>query len=218
MDDKIVKIYIVWIIVYLFVFIPIQYWSPLALRIRHTFQLPSTACTNTLVSDLNSFDAVREGLLILYILIPFSACFMLWSKEWRVHLVVSFVFLIWALVMFSYDIDSMAYANVPPNDPKFSIQNLARDNRWCLYYAGQVGTSLLCANTGPCSGSPVDPATFMINGPFLYRFVLNVFILLMIAFNLWIMWNYLKVGTVSKKPVAPLVSKPIRYERKKQNE
>lgn len=204
---KLTKVYIAWIVIWLAVWIPLRYWSPLALRIRHTFQLPSNVCTNTLVSDLNSFEAVREGLFVLFILIPFSACFMLWSKEKRPHLLVSFLGLIWSVIMFCYDINDMAYANIPPNDPNFRPENLARDNRWCLYWGGQPGTSLICANNGPCSGSPVDPNTFMVNGPFVFRFVLNLFILLLIAINLWLM----RQPDEEQKVKVEEVKKPIRY-------
>lgn len=183
---KVTNFYVYWIVVWLVIWVPFRYWSPVRVT-RNTYQLPSVGCTNTLVSDLDTFEAVREGLFVLFILVPFSVCYMLWSKERRLHIVVSFVFLIWSVVMFACDISDIAYANAPPNDPNFKIPNLARDNRYCLYWGGQPGTSLLCANTAPCMGSPVDPQTFGINGPFLLRFVLNLLILLMIALNLWLL-------------------------------
>lgn len=206
---KLTQFYAVWIVIFLVIWLPIRYYSPLSLRTIHTFQLPSAACTNTLVSYLNSFSAVREGLFELFILVPFSVVFMLWAGGRRLHFVVSVVALTWAVIMFATDINDMAYANAPPNDPNFNPANLARDNRWCLYWGGQAGTSLLCSNVGPCSGSPVDPATFMIDGPFLFRFVLNMFIILMIAINLWLMKK------PDDEPVAEASKKNVRYNIKK---
>jgi hypothetical protein len=199
--------YVYWIVVWLIIWMPMRYWSPVRVT-RNTYQLPSAACTNTLISDLDTFEAVREGLFVLFILVPFSVCYMLWSETRRLHIVVSFLALIWAVVMFACDINDIAYANAPPNDPYFKITNFARDNRWCLYWGGQPGTALLCANNGPCMGSPVDPQTFGINGPFLTRFVFNILLILMISLNLWLMRQ-------ENPPV--VVEKNIRYKIKNEH-
>lgn len=216
------RFYVYWILVWLCVWIPLRYYI-IELRPRDTYQLPSTACTNTLVSDLDSFEVVREGLVVLYILVPFAACFMIWTREsigWRVHLVTALLGLVWALVMFSSDINDLAHANVPPNDPNFRPQNLARDKKWCLYWGGQVGTELICSNTGPCAGSPVDPNSFTINRGYLIRFVFNIFIMLLIAFDIWllIMWKQTVLKTATAATAAQQEEKPLpslRYTIKK---
>lgn len=207
---KVNSFYVYWIVVWLVLWMPLRYWSPVRVT-RNTYQLPSSGCTNTLTSDLDTFEAVREGLFVLFILVPFSLIYMLWMNERRAHIVVLFLAFIWSVTMFACDISDMAYANAPPNDPNFKIPNFARDNRWCLYWGGQPGTALLCANNGPCSGSPVDPETFGINGPFLVRFVLNLFILLMIIMNIWLM-RQVNEETTAEQEVE--VKKPVRYNIK----
>jgi hypothetical protein len=185
------RFYVYFIIAWLCIWIPLRYYAPLQLRIRHTYQLPAAACTNTLVSDYDTFEGVREGLMVFYILVPFAACLMIWSREsigWTTHLLTALTGMVWALIMVSYDINDLSHANVPPNDPNFRIQNLARDNKWCLYWGGQPGTDLLCSNSAPCVGSPVDPTSFTPNRPFLFRFLFNIFILLMITFDVWLLW------------------------------
>ncbi len=88
--------------------------------------------------------------------------------------------------MFAYDVDDIRYANVAPTDPNFNIANLARDARYCLYYYSQPGADLLCTMTSACSGSAVDPNSFMVNGPFVYRFSLNLLLIIMIGYSFWL--------------------------------
>lgn len=191
-----VQFFVIYVVVWIVLWIPFRYYTPLALRIRHTYQLPSANCTNTLVSDLGTFDAVREGLMEIYIVIPFTVCLMLWAsdmKSWLFHITLCILACAWGAINFAYDVNNLIYANVPPNDANFKPENLARDNRWCLYWGGQVGTDLLCANTGPCVGanvSAVDPDTFMINASFLTRFAFNVLIILLIVIDIWMSWAW----------------------------
>jgi len=220
---KLSNFFVFYIMIWVIIWIPFRYYSVLALRIRHTYQLPSTNCTNSLVSDLNDFSSVREGLFVLYILVPFSACLMLWGKNpntWTIHIFVLFFAFFWGLMNFSYDINDLSYANIPPNDPNFRPQNLARDNRWCLYWAGQVGTELLCSNVGPCVGpgvAAVDPNSFTPNGTFYARFAFNIIIIVKIMVDFWASWKWKKV-VLKKEEDEPIKAKLIvRYQpRKKQ--
>jgi hypothetical protein len=221
---EISNFFVFYIIVWVAIWVPFRYYAPLALRIRHTYQLPSTNCTNTLVSDLNDFSSVREGLMVLYVLVPFSACLMLWGKNsntWNVHIFVLFFAFFWGLMTFSYDINDIAYSNIAPNDANFRPQNLARDNRWCLYWGGQVGTELLCANVGPCVGpgvSAIDPNSFTANGPFSTRFAFNLVILVKIMVDFWASWQWKKIVlSPPKKTEETTKLIKVRYQpRKKQ--
>ncbi len=216
-DRPLSRYYVYFIVVWLAIWVPLRFYTPLALKVRYTYQLPAAACTNTLISDVSSFEAVREGLMEMLILVPFSMCFMVWTNEltgWFVHLGTLFLGFIWSIMTFSYDIADMGYANIPPNDPNFRLENLARDSRWCLYWGGQPGTDVLCSNSAPCSGSPVDPDTFGINGPFFYRFIGNVLLLIMICFAFWLakIWRD-KFEPHHDHPI-PAV-KPIKYNIKR---
>lgn len=194
---KLSKFYAYYVITWVVLWIPLRFFSPIGLMVRHTYQLPSNACTNTLVSDLGGFSAIREALMVLFIIVPFSVCFMIWTKEkygFWLHFAVLLTGLLWGIVIFGVDINDLIYANVGPADPSFNIQNLARDNKWCLYYAGQVGTELFCANTGPCTGlSVINPNSFAPNGRFLIRFVLNFLIFVLMAFDMWTIWEWKKI-------------------------
>jgi hypothetical protein len=216
---KVSSFFVFYVITWVVLWIPFRYYTPLALRPLHTYQLPAANCTNTLVSDLNAFESVREGLMVIYILVPFSVCLMMWAKEihtWRIHMLVLIFSFIWGLINFSYDISDLAYANVPPNDPNFRPQNLARDNRWCLYWGGQVGTELLCANSGPCSlGSAIDPESFSTNGPFNTRFVFNMLIVIKVVVDVWASLKWKKLLSPLPPPPAPEEPIKARYQPRK---
>lgn len=212
--------FVFYLITWVAIWIPFRYYTPLALRIRHTYQLPSTNCTNSLVSDLNAFESVREGLMVLYILVPFSVCLMMWGRDlatWRLHIFVVIVMFLWGLTNFAYDLSDLAYCNVPPNDPNFRPQNLARDNRWCLYWGGQVGTETLCANVGPCgNGSAVDPDAFMPNGPFVLRFVFNMLIMVKLGVDFWYSFKWWEdTFPPQSKTVAKPIAKSLKYPVRK---
>jgi len=129
---------------------------------------------------------------------------MLWSREkiaWVTHIFITIILLAWGVAILSYDIPSMVAANLPPNDPNFKAENLARDKRWCTYYAGQPGTELICANTGPCVLGPaaIDPNTFQIDGPFLFRFILNCVFMASFVFSFWLSSRWYKELQVGMK-------------------
>ena len=141
---------------------------------------------------------------------------MVWSREiigWRTHVLTAFLGLCWSVVMFVYDIRDIIYANVAPNDPNFNIANLARDQRYCLYYFGQPNTDLLCTMTAPCTGSAVDPSTFMPNGPFVYRFALNLLLIVMICYAFWLafIWKRKVIDGVPEVAVDTGVAAKVRY-------
>ena len=142
-DPPFSRFYVYFIFVWLAIWLPLKYYTPLTFTVRNTYQLPTTACTGTLQSDFNAWETVREGLYEWLILVPFSICFMVWSREvigWRIHVVTAFFCFLWTILMLGFDISDMIASNVAPNDPSFRIANLARDTRYCLYYAGQPGT------------------------------------------------------------------------------
>ena len=212
------RFYAFFITIFLIIWCVFRYFTPLALRVRHTYELPAAACVNALTSDMWSFEAVREGLMVLYIFIPFSICLMIWSREkvaWGTHLFVVVVAMCWGIVNFGFDINDLQHANVSPDNVNFRPENLARDARWCLIHGGQNNTALICANSVvPCSGPAVDPNDFRPSGPFIMRFVFNI---LIIAFGIVAVWaaviwrrDVLGGGTVST--AAPRV----RYSRLKQ--
>lgn len=164
------------------------------LQIRHSYEYPTGGnCTGELISDRWSFEASREALMSLHLIIPFSICFMMWSREkvaWGLHIVLTIVMFCWSVITLGFDLSDMGSANVDPSDVNFRPENLARDRRWCLYYGGQPNTQTLCANQAPCSGDPVDPGTFGINGPFLWRFIFNIIICAMLLVNIFTVWSW----------------------------
>lgn len=207
---KLTRLYAVYIITFLCVWCFFRYYTPLALRVRHTYELPANACVNELTSDMGSFEAVREGLFVLFILLPFSICLMIWSREvvaWAAHVFTTVVLLAWSIVNLGFDINDLKHANVPPTDTNFRAANLARDPRWCLYHGGQPLTELICANVNtPCAGPAVDPDAFRPDTRFLLRFAFNI---LLIAAGLFALY----VATVWKRYVvntAPPASKKTR--------
>lgn len=192
-QDRLARFYVIFIIGWCSVWLPLRYYTPLATPVRHTYQLPAAACVNSLTSDLWSLETVREGLFVLYILLPLSICFMLWSREkwaWGVHVVLLMLLFGWGLANLGLDINDIRTANVAPTDPSFRAENLARDPRWCLFWAGQPGTDLVCANPGMCAGPPVDPATFRMSIPFAMRFALNCFMIGWMVVDLWTVFKW----------------------------
>ena len=209
----------------------------LAGNLRHTYQLPSTACTNTLVSDWWTFDFMREWFFELYI-IPFASLYlMLWSKEkvaWGSHLALLVVFICWGLANFGYDIDLLVNANADPESTGFLASNYARSYQWCLYYGGSPNTNLICANTGQCAGvSPVNPAYFNPNWPFLIRFVMNIIFIGFFLVDMWLTIRWARLLGVSLREIpspeptpasapapapASKVNSRIRYNVKLRNE
>jgi len=188
------RFYAFFIVTFLLTWIVFRYFTPLQINIRHTYELPAAACVNQLTSDYWTFEAVREGLMVLYILIPFSICLMIWSREtvgWGAHLAVVLVAMAWSIVLFGFDINDLKHANVDPTDINFRPENLARDPRWCLVHGGQPGTELVCANSGVCMGPAVDPNTFKANTPFLLRFIFNILLFAICVVALWsaVVWR-----------------------------
>jgi hypothetical protein len=136
---------------------------------------------------------------------------MVWSREiigWRVHILVAFLGLLYTIIMFGFDIENMIYANVAPNDPNFNIANLARDARYCLYYYAQPGAELLCTMTAACTGSAIDPSSLMVNGSFVYRFGLNLLLLIMICYSFWLSFTWKR--KMLDEPVVEVVAK-VKY-------
>lgn len=193
MEKNILVFYAWFCALFLVTWIPFRIFTPLMIQIRHTYQLPAAECLNRLTSDLWTFESVREGLFALYILIPFTLCLMMWTKEaksWRCHLLVLIILFCWSAVNLGFDINDMVHANVSPNDTRFRAQNLARDSRWCLYYGGQPRTELICANQQICTGPAVDPLSFTVNNWFAVRFAFNVVMLAFIIVDFWTMWSW----------------------------
>lgn len=209
-----IQLFYVWFMaIWLFIWIPCRFFTPLYFSIRHTYQLPAAACLNELTDDWWTFESVREGLFVLYILVPFSICFMMWTRErvaWGFHIFLSVLFLCWSIVMLGFDASDVAAANVPPGDVNFRPENLARDPRWCLYYGGQPNTNLICANSGPCMGPAVDPASFTVYWIFLIRFIMNILLLGMLVVDLWTVWGW-KNMILEKKQATSTVKGRVRY-------
>lgn len=210
------RFYVWFILLWVIVWLPFRFFTPLYLTIRHTYQLPSAACVNQLTSDWGTFEVMREGLMVLFLLVPFSICFMLWSREkvaWGTHLCVVLVAFCWSVVVLGFDVGDLSSANVSPDDARFKPQNLARDNRWCLYYGGQPGTNLICANNGPCTGPAVDPASFTTNTWFTLRFAFNVIILGFLIIDFWALWVWRRFLVQPTSPQGGgLDPKKIRYQ------
>lgn len=174
-----------WAFIFIFmgIWISFRLFIPLSIPVRHTYELPSTNCVSRLTSDRWTWQFMREALFVLYLLIPMTGAFMIWTRSstglW-VHVFFLFALGIWAIVMMSYDIVDITNANLPPSDEKFDPVNLARDKKWCLVYAGQPGTALICANTAPCMGPHVPAISaeeLRVDGPFAFRVAFNVILM-----------------------------------------
>lgn len=213
-DPPFSRFYVYYIIIWIAIWLPMRYYTPLTFTVRHTYELPTAACTGTLQSDFDAFETVREGLFEFLLLVPFTICFMVWSREiigWRIHVLTAILGLLWSIIMFCFDIRDMIFCNVAPNDPNFNIANLARDARYCLVYSGQPGTELLCTAPGPCSGVAIDASTLMVNGPFTYRFGLNLLLLIMIGYSFFL--SYIWKKKMIDEPEAEKIQEPqkIKY-------
>lgn len=212
------RFYAFYIVTFVLMWCFFRYYTPLALRVRHTYELPSAACLNELTSDLWTFEAVREGLFVLFILLPFSICLMVWSREkvgWGTHVFVTLLLMAWSVVNLAFDINDLRYANVGPNDTNFKAVNLARDPRWCLVHGGQPSTELICSNVNvPCAGPAVDPDSFGPDTRFLLRFIFNILLIGAGIVALWTatVWRrfVLSNSTESERP------KRVRYTTLKQ--
>ena len=89
----------VMMVLWLCIYLPLRYYNPLQLRVRHTFQLPSNACTGTLTSDFTAWNTVREGLFELYVIVPFATILMAYTSErvgWRANVLTLFLAMAWA--------------------------------------------------------------------------------------------------------------------------
>lgn len=196
--------YAYFIVVWCLIWIPMRFLTVNTFPFRNTYQLPSDACTQTLVTDFWSYDWVREQLVVLYNLYPLSICFMLFTREkvgfWQ-HVLIMFLVLALGLMTFISDIPTLIYANVPPSDPNFNIANMARSTQWCLYYGGQPGTEFLCTYVGNCTGAAVDPETFGIYWYFLLRVVCNGLLTLLLVIDLGYMMAWFKL-------IAPTTTTP----------
>lgn len=209
------RFYVFFIIIFLCSWFPFRFFTtPGTMRHRYTYELPAAACVNELTSDLWTFENVRERLFVLYLLVPFSICLMVWSREkvgWATHLVVVCVGMAWNIVMLGFDIVDLRDAHVAPSDPSFRPQNLARDPQWCLFYAGQPNTALLCANPGLCGGPAVDPAKFRANQAFLLRFIFNIFLFALGVGALWAATVWKRTYLSPPKKVVDSSTSPPRY-------
>lgn len=203
--QSLTRFYAFYIVTFLGIWCFFRYYTPLSLRVRHTYEFPANACVNELTSDLWTFEAVREGLFVLFILLPFSICLMIWSREkvgWGAHVFLTVVLLAWSIVNLAFDINDLKYANVPPSDTNFRAANLARDPRWCLFHGGQPSTELVCANVNvPCAGPAVDPDAFRPDTRFLLRFVFNILLIGAGIVALWTatVWKRYVLGTTPTK-------------------
>lgn len=170
------------IIAFFAIWIPYRFFIPLSLHVRHTYQLPAAACSNRLTSDRWTWEFVREGLFTIFLLLPLSGMFMIWTRSrtglWT-HVVLVVALLIWGVVMVGYDVEDIRTANLPPNSNQYNPSNLATDNQWCLVYGGQPGTEIVCANTAPCPGatSAVSFEDLAVDGAFAFRVSFNAFLL-----------------------------------------
>lgn len=222
-----------WILLFVFmsVWIPFRLFLPLTLQVRHTYELPSTACTNRLTSDRWTWEFMREALFPLFLLLPLTGAFMIWTRSktglW-VHIVVIFTLSLWSIIMLGYDIADVRNANLPPSHPSWNPALLSTDQRWCLVYAGQPGTDIVCANTGPCMGpgvSAIAPDDLRTDGPFAFRVAFNVlllaFCLVDFIFTVWTWWVVLRdwdytvcPRTEEDSPSEPLMPSPPVEEAK----
>lgn len=165
-----------WLLVIAFfgAWIPYRFFIPLTVQVRHTYEFPVAACSNRLTSDRWTWEFIREGLFPLFLLVPLSGLFMIWTRSktglWT-HFTVIVCLFVWSVVMMGYDIEDLRTANLPPSAPLYNPSNLATDKRWCLVYGGQPGTELVCAITAPCPAatSAVSFEDLAIDGPFAFR-------------------------------------------------
>lgn len=195
--------FVIFIIVWVAALLPTIYWESVTLDVTHSYVLPSAACSGRLTSNRWDFQTVREGLLIcMYLMFPWSLAFMIWTRErigWLFHVLIGLMVLTWLIINVVWDVSDISVANVPPDSTDFRFVNYARDPNYCILYGGQPGTSILCTNVAPCAGPGVLVENLKINGPFLFRFFMNIFymlLLIMILFYSVTQWEY---GNAPKK-------------------
>ena len=177
--------YWVFVIVWLIAWLVFAFWLFTTSNFIHTYQLPSNT-PGTLTSTYWSWDFVRVGLLTLWILVPFSGLFMIWTRSSDgvgVHMVLGIVLLIWFLIMMAFDINDITKANLPPSDPNWKSDNQATDIRWCCIYGGQPGTERVCANQVPCV-PPVGVSQLGVNGDYVFRFAFNLIFIAFLIFDI----------------------------------
>lgn len=146
-------------------------------------------------SDRWSWEFIREGLFVFFLLVPFSGFFMIDMKSktgFWVHIFCLLTLGIWGVFMAGYDIQYVTTANLPPSVGDWSPANPANDKQWCLVYAGQPGTELICANPAPCPNvPPVAYTDLRVDGPFSWRVSFNAFMLLYIVVDfIFTVWNW----------------------------
>jgi hypothetical protein len=205
--------YWIFVAIFLAAWMPFRFETPIS-NVRHTYELPSTACSNRLTSDYWGWEYFREGLFVVFLLIPYSGLFMLWSKNTHgiiFHLVILAMLMCWGVINVAYDIDDMTRAQLGPTDEHFNEANLARSTQWCLIYGGQPGTELICANIGPCNATiPVTTADLHVNGPYRMRFCFLIFLMVMMAFDLGFtlsVWWPLVMPPSKTKTAAPVATR-----------
>ena len=223
-------------VVFFVAYIVFSFAAP-TINVRHSYELPTTACLNQLTSDLWGWEFMQQRFFALFLLIPLSGLFMIWSKRgtgiWA-HFFVIFLLLLWGIVILGYDIKHITTANLAPTDVKFNPSNLATDKRFCLVYAGSPGTELLCHITTPCNATAVDPNSLHVDGTFMWHtamdalmvcFALTDFVFTLytwrVAFNNW-NESIEPTKTIPKTPKKEEsdLNAPIRYNllKNKQNE
>ena len=164
-----------------------RFVTPISFRPRYTYELPSAACVEQLTSDFWTWEFVREGMFVFYLLVPFSCCLMLYSREWVamwLHIVLIILVVSWGITMFVYDLYDISSANAAPGDANFRAINFARDPQWCLWYGGQPGTQLICTHVGDCTGPAIDPNTFDVFFYYKWRFAFNILLILLFLLDL----------------------------------
>jgi hypothetical protein len=134
----------------------------------------------------------KELLLRLYLIVPVSGLFMIWTREkrngWGLHLLCLIIMTVILGFVLGYDIRDMIQANLAPTELAWNPSNFATDRQWCLVYGGQPGTELVCANTGPCTPdppvtSPVTADDLSLDGVFVFRFVFLLFLFGFLIFD-----------------------------------
>lgn len=203
--------YWIFVIVFMMIMIPLQFYWPFVTPVRYTRTLPIDN-PGALTSDVWTWGMIREGSYSFAYFIVLSGLFMILTKS-RIgrglHVVVLVLFGIWFLTMAGFDIYDMAYANVGPTDPHFKLYNPARDSHWCCLYGKDLGTERLCANDNLC-----DFHTFHINPNFIFRVIMNailfVYVVLDGVFTAVFFFKYEKDDEQNE-----LIEKRIRYKRSK---
>lgn len=172
--------YWIYVIVFIMIMIPLQFYWPFVAPVRYTRQLPVDN-PGALSSDVWTWGMVREGAYAFAYFIVISGLFMVFTRS-RIgkglHAIVLLLFGVWFLTMAAFDIYDMAYANVGPMDPHFKLYNPARDSHWCCLYGKDLGTERLCANTNLC-----DFHTFHINPNFMFRVIMNGILFLYVVLD-----------------------------------